>query len=231
MKILSIDTSTVTCTVGLVDGNDVVAETVDNSGQTHARHIMAMLDETLSQANISLEDIDGFGVITGPGTFTGLRIGISTVQGLAYALSKPIAGITSLDALAAQAKTELPHICPMVDARRQEVYYGLYAAHDQGLRQSTPHQVASPAALMAQIQKPCYFLGSGARMYQQFIADSLGSGASFSEANMDRIHSAVIARLARAELQNKKDQELPVVSPVYIRRSDAEITADKPASV
>jgi tRNA A37 threonylcarbamoyladenosine modification protein TsaB len=119
----------------------------------------------------------------------------------------------------------------MVDARRQEVYYGLYHVQAQGLRQTTAHQVASPAAVMAQMQKPCYFLGTGARMYQQLISDSLGSGASFSEADLDRINSAVIARLARADFQNQKDQALPVVTPVYIRRSDAEITAGKPASV
>ena len=231
MKILSIDTSTTACTVGLVDGDDVVAERVDRSGQTHARHIMPMLADTLKQANMSLADVDGFGVITGPGTFTGLRIGISTAQGLASALSKPVAGITSLDALAAQAKTGLALICPMVDARRQEVYYGLYELQAQGFRQSGPHQVASPAALMAQIQTPCYFLGTGARLYRQLIADTLGSKASFSEMDEDRIGSAVIARLARAQFGNTKGQQLPVVSPVYIRRSDAEIAADRPANV
>ena len=223
MKILSIDTSTATCTVGLVAGPDVVAESVDHSGRTHARHIMRMLDETLNQAAMSLEDVDGFGVITGPGTFTGLRIGISTVQGMAYALSKPVAGITSLDALAAQAKTELQYICPMVDARRQEVYYGLYEAHAKGLKQTGPHQVAAPAALLEQIQVPCYFLGTGARMYRQVITDTLGSEALFSDADMDRIHSEVIARLARAQLQEAEAQPLPLVSPYYIRRSDAEM--------
>jgi len=228
MKILAIDTSTATCTVGLVDGSDLVVESVDQSGQTHARHIMVMLDEMLSQAKMSLEEVDGFGVITGPGTFTGLRIGISMVQGLAYALSKPLAGITSLDALAAQAKTELAHICPMVDARRQEVYYGFYELRTQGLRQTTPPQVGSPAALLEQIQEPCYFIGTGARMYRQLITDTLRTGASFSAVDMDRIRSAVIARLAREHFENTKDQELPVVAPVYIRRSDAEVNAHRP---
>ncbi len=228
MKILSIDTSTATCVVGLVDGNDVMAERVDQSGRTHARHIMAMLDDTLKQAGMSLEDIDGFGVITGPGTFTGLRIGISTIQGMAYALSKPAAGITSLDALAAQAETELQHICPMVDARRQEVYYGLYELQDHGIKQTKPHQVASPASLLDQIQVPCYFLGTGARMYQQLIADALGTRATFAEAGRDRINSEVIARLARPHLQRAQDQQLPVISPYYIRRSDAEVNAHRP---
>ena len=225
MKILSIDTSTAICTVGLVDGNDVVAEAVDQSGQTHARHIMAMVDDTLNQTNLALEDVDGFGVVIGPGTFTGLRIGISTVQGMAYALSKPVAGITSLDALAVQADTELRYICPMVDARRQEVYYGLYELHAQELSQASPHQVASPADLLKQIQAPCYFLGTGARIYRQLISDTLGSRASFSEADMDRIHSSVIAKLARSHFQRTDVQKLPVVSPYYIRRSDAEVKA------
>jgi len=228
MRILSVDTSTATCTVGLVDGDNLVAESVDQSGRTHARHIMAMLNDSLNQAHMSLEDVDGFAVITGPGTFTGLRIGISTVQGMAYALSKPVAGITSLDALAAQAQTALQYICPMVDARRQEVYYGIYASHARGLRQTGPYQVASPAAMLEHIQGPCYFLGTGARMYRQLIADTLGSRASFSEAEMDRIHSEVIAKLARAQLQTVTDQQLPDASPVYIRRSDAEVNAHRP---
>jgi tRNA threonylcarbamoyladenosine biosynthesis protein TsaB len=223
MKILSIDTSTATCTVGLVDGNDLVAESVDQSGQTHARHIMGMLDDTLTQAKMSLEEVDGFGVITGPGTFTGLRIGISTVQGMAYALSKPVAGITSLDALATQAATKLKHICPMVDARRHEVYYGFYVLHAKGLKQTGAHQVASPTTLLEQIQQPCYFLGTGARMYRQVISDSLGSEALFAEADLDRIHSGVIAKLARAQLQDVERQQLPLISPYYIRRSDAEV--------
>jgi len=228
MKILSIDTSSATCTVGLVNGGEVVAESVDDSGQTHARHIMTMLDDTLNLAGLGLEDLDGFGVITGPGTFTGLRIGISTVQGMAYALSKPVAGITSLDALATQAETDLPYICPMVDARRQEVYYGFYALLDQGLEQTAPHQVASPAALLEQIQDPCYFLGTGARMYRQYISDTLGSRASFSEADRDRIHSATIAKLAQAQLQGAAGQQRPDISPTYIRRSDADVKARQP---
>lgn len=223
MKILSVDTSTATCTVGLVDGREVVAESVDQSGQTHARHIMGMLDDTLTQAHMSLTEVDGFGVITGPGTFTGLRIGISTVQGMAYALSKPVAGITSLDALATQAGTKLQHICPMVDARRHEVYYGFYELRAKGLKQTGPHQVASPAALLEQIQKPCYFLGTGARMYRQLISDRLGSEAMFAEKDLDRIQSGIIAKLARPQLQIAGKQQLPVLSPYYIRRSDAEI--------
>ncbi len=231
MKILSIDTSTTTCTVGLVDGNDVRAESVDHSGRTHARHILGMIDDTVNRSDMALEDVDGFGVVTGPGTFTGLRIGISTVQGMAYALSKPVAGVTSLDALAAQAKTGVPHICPMVDARRHEVYYGFYELHPQGLKQKGPHQVASPVALLEQIQKPCFFLGTGAKLNRQHIVDSLGSLATFSDDGMDSIQSAVIAKLVREYFQNAKRQQLPVVSPYYIRRPDAEANADKSAAV
>ena len=81
MKILSVDTSTPTCTVGVVDGDGLLAESVDSSGQTHARHLMGMIDSSMAASGISIQEIDGFAVVTGPGTFTGLRIGISTIKG------------------------------------------------------------------------------------------------------------------------------------------------------
>ena len=230
MKILAIDTSTPTCSVGIVDGSRTLAETVDASGQTHARHLMGMVDSAVSSSGVSLQEIDGFAVVTGPGTFTGLRIGISTIKGLASALSRPVAGVTSLETLAAQADIHTRLVCPVMDARRNEVYYGLYVSEKGVLRQVGEHQVAPPSSLVKSIREPCHFIGSGARLYQEIFEAALGPLSQFSETDRDTIHAETIARLALDQFQENGSHSLSTVSPYYIRRSDAEINSDPRAA-
>jgi tRNA threonylcarbamoyladenosine biosynthesis protein TsaB len=223
MKILSVDTSTPTCTVGIVSGDQVLAESVDSSGQTHARHLMGMIDKTLTAAGMAIKDVDGFAVVTGPGTFTGLRIGIGTVKGLAFALSRPVVGVTSLAALAAQADLPTNFICPVMDARRNEVYYGLYRSQNGKLSQVGTHGVGKPVDLTKNIDAPCQFLGQGARLYRETFDALLGSLSQFSESGVDTIQAKTIARLARGQFQKNETQPLQSVAPYYIRRSDAEL--------
>ncbi len=223
MKILSVDTSTPICAVGVVNEDGVLAESVDASGQTHARHLMGMIDSTIAVSGLSIQEIDGFAVITGPGTFTGLRIGISTIKGLAFALSRPVVGITSLEALAAQADLPTKFICPVMDARRSEVYYGLYVSEQGELTQVGMHRVGLPLVLAKNIRESCQFIGNGARLYQETFESALGKLSQFSKTCWDTIHAETIARLALKQFQKNEAQNLHAVSPYYIRRSDAEI--------
>lgn len=223
MKILSVDTSTPTCTVGVVDGDRVLAESVDSSGQTHARHLMGMIHNTLTASGMAIQDMDGFAVVTGPGTFTGLRIGIGTIKGLAFALSRPLAGVTSLAALAAQADLATKFVCPVMDARRNEVYYGLYASEKGTLRQIGSDCLASPAVLAENIQDVCQFIGNGARLYRETIDSLLGPLARYSHLRHDTIRSETIARLAMDRYESSEPASLSAVAPYYIRRSDAEL--------
>jgi len=225
MKILSVDTSTPTCTVGIVNGDRILAELVDSSGQTHARHLMGMIDRSVSASGISVRDIDGFAVVTGPGTFTGLRIGIGTIKGLAFALAKPVVGVTSLAALAAQADLPTKFTCPVMDARRNEVYYSLYVSEKGELQQVGDPLVAPPSELVKNVHEPCQFIGNGARLYREMFGAALGSLAQFSCSNLDTIQAGTIAKLALKQLQNQDTQGLHAVAPYYIRRSDAEVHA------
>ena len=225
MKILSVDTSTPTCTVGLVNGDGVLAESVDSSGQTHARHLMGMIDSTVSAAGIPVQDIDGFAVITGPGTFTGLRIGIGSIKGLAFALSKPVAGVTSLAALAAQADLPTKVICPVMDARRNEVYHGFYVSGKCEPQQVGKPRVAPPLELVKNVHEPCQFIGNGARLYREMFEAALGPLAQFSRPSLDTIQAGTIAKLALKQFQKNETQDLHAVAPYYIRRSDAEVHA------
>jgi len=223
MKILSVDTSTPTCTVGIVSGDKMLAESVDSSGQTHARHLMGMIDNTLTASGMAIQEVDGFAVVTGPGTFTGLRIGIGTVKGLAFALSRPVVGVTSLGALAAQADLPTKFVCPVMDARRNEVYYGLYASQKGKLSRVGAHCVGPPADLAKNIHGSCQFLGQGARLYRETFDTLLGPLCQFSESGADTIRAKTIARLAMDRFQKNETQSLQSVAPYYIRRSDAEL--------
>ena len=230
MKILSVDTSTTTCTVGIVDGDTLVAESVDASGQTHARHVMGMIDDTLDRAALLVRDLEGFAVVTGPGTFTGLRIGISTVKGLAYALSRPLVGISSLAALAAQADLPAQQVCPVMDARRKEVYFGFYTLAAGVQKQIGPHRVSPPLEMIKNVRAPCQFIGNGARMYQKMIQAELGPLALFSATSRDTVRAETIAGLAVRQFQKYDGRQLPDVSPYYIRKSDAELHSTIPAT-
>ena len=223
MKILAIDTSTATCTVAVANGTGILAESVDSNGQTHARHLMGMIHNTLIASGIPIQEIDGFAVVTGPGTFTGLRIGIGTIKGLAYASSRPVAGVNSLAALAAQADLPTKFICPVMDARRNEVYYGLYAVEDGEPVQIGIHSVAGPSELAKNIRASCQFIGKGARLYRETLEAALGGLAQFSHPRRDTIRAETIARLALKQFRKNETQKLPEVVPYYIRRSDAEL--------
>ena len=223
MKILSVDTSTPTCTVGIADGHRVLAESVDSSGRTHARHLMAMIDGAIAVSGIPIQAIDGFGVVTGPGTFTGLRIGISTIKGLAFALRRPVVGITSLEALAAQADPTTKLVCPVMDARRGEIYYGFYSSEHGELTQMGDHRVGSPSEVAKRVGESCRFIGKGARLYQETFKKALGPLARFSEAGRDTILAETITGLALKRLRESEAPDLHRVSPCYIRRSDAEV--------
>ena len=222
MKILAVDTSTSTCSVGITNADGVLAESVDSSGQTHARHLMGMIHSSIAASGISIEEIDGLAVVTGPGTFTGLRIGISTIKGLAYALSRPAVGVTSLAALAFQAELRTKFVCPVMDARRSEVYYGLYVSEGGEASQVGMHHVAPPSALAREIDGSCQFIGNGARLYRETFETALGSLAMFSHTCRDTIRVGTVAKLALKQFQKKEPHKLSAVVPYYIRKSDAE---------
>lgn len=222
MKILSADTSTATCTVGVSSGDVILAESVDSNGQTHVRHLMGMVHDTITASGISIQEIDGFAVVTGPGTFTGLRIGIGTIKGLAYALSRPVVGVNSLEALAAQADLSTKFVCPVMDARRSEVYYGLYVSEEGELEQVGLHRVAPPTELAKHIRESCQFIGNGARLYRETFEAALGPLFQFSTSCRDTIRAETIARLALKQFRKNATENLPGVVPYYIRRSDAE---------
>ena len=146
MILLAADTASRSCGVAVVEDGAVLAEINDVSGQTHSRHLMAMVDRVLSMSVGGLDRVDGFAVTRGPGSFTGLRIGISTLKGLAEATGKPLVGVSSLEALAWQVFPAERLIVPMLDARRKEVYAARYMRRGTTLTSVGNEAALSPEA-------------------------------------------------------------------------------------
>ena len=223
MRILAVDTATISCSVAIVDGGSLTAEFTLNRKETHSRHLMEMIDTILKISGSDLSGVDGFAVTKGPGSFTGLRIGISTIKGLAAASGKPIVGVSSLKALAAQVPYSPNLICPLMDARKGEVYFSRYRFINGRLKRQTEEQVTGPENALDDLKESCLFVGDGALIYKDIILEKLGALASFAPMPHHTIRASVVAHLCMAKFNNKKTDKIENFSPRYIRRSDAEL--------
>ncbi len=223
MRILSLDTATTSCSVAVTAKNTVLAESTVTAGKSHAQRVMVMIRNVLDMAGLTVAALDGFAVSRGPGSFTGLRIGISTIKGLAAASGKPMMGISGLDALAAQASTGVQLICPLMDARKNEVYHSLYGFEKGVLKKLTGERVLPPGKAIEGIRRPCMFIGPGAILYQEMIAKTLGDSAHFSPQSHAVIRASTLAHLAGERLARGDVDDVGRFVPIYIRKSDAEL--------
>jgi tRNA threonylcarbamoyladenosine biosynthesis protein TsaB len=184
---------------------------------------MDLIETVCLAANLSVQDMDGFAVTVGPGSFTGLRIGISTIKGLAFSLSKPVAGVSSLDALAWQCAQSAYLICPLLDARKKEVYACRYRFKNNELKRDISERVISPAEAVSGIREPCIFVGNAAQIYRENISANLGALAHFASQAQHTIRASSIAWLSMPGLHRKQTQDVAMLVPHYIRKADAEI--------
>lgn len=221
MRVLAFDTATAACSVAVVTDDGVAAEITHHGGNTHARQLMVMIETVLSRSGVAMGDLDGFGVTVGPGSFTGVRIGVSSAQGLAAATGKPAVGISSLAALAAQAAGTGPR-CAMLDARRKEVYAAVYLPDGFGFKVAWPACAASPANLVPQLPAGCIYIGSGAVRYIEVISHHDPTAMFAQDTALNTISAVTIGRLAMDKMKQSGDGPLPMPIPRYIRKSDAE---------
>jgi tRNA threonylcarbamoyladenosine biosynthesis protein TsaB len=223
MKILALDTATLSCSAAIVDDGMACAELTTVNTQTHSKHLMSMIDTVCDMSGLKIADMDGFAVTIGPGSFTGLRIGISTVKGLAWSLNKPVVGISSLDALAWQCIPAAYPVCTLLDARKQEVYYCRYRFQDGKLKKDRSEQVIALAGVINDIREPCIFIGNGANLYKEEILEKLGELAHFAGWNQDIIRASSVAGLSLERFVHHQTDDVALLVPHYIRKSDAEL--------
>jgi tRNA threonylcarbamoyladenosine biosynthesis protein TsaB len=234
--ILGIDTATRVCSVALVHERRVIAEAVggapsgprpDGRRPDHAATLMPSIEYLLSRAGCGLDELTGIVLTLGPGSFTGLRIGLSTVKGLAYGSGIPVAGISTLLALAARVDDWRGRICAWLDARKGEVYAGLFERRDTTLYRLRPDTVAPPGRVLRDLAaergpQPWLFLGEGAQVYRDLILSAVPDGRFAAEELYPSI-AAAAALLVEAGSTEAIRAPLESLAPIYLRRSEAEL--------
>lgn len=216
MRVLALETSTLAGGVALVDGERLVAEYVLDVSVTHSERLMAAVDRVLGDARWAPRDLEGLAVSIGPGSFTGLRIGVSTVKGLAVALGIPIAAVPTLDAMAAAVPWARWPVCPVLQARRDEVYVSLYRHDGDGLRREWEYLALSAGELATRFTEPTLLIGDG--------ADSVHSTQARRLPPPRRVPSpACVAILGRERLRLGDTVGAAEITPFYLRPSQAEL--------
>ncbi|MCK4648284.1 tRNA (adenosine(37)-N6)-threonylcarbamoyltransferase complex dimerization subunit type 1 TsaB [bacterium] len=220
MRILGIETSTMTGSVALMDEERLIAEYTLNLKGTHTSRLMPTIDRVLKDASFAIKDLDGIAVSLGPGSFTGLRIGIATAKGLAQGLNIPVVGIPTLDGLAFQLFNGKDLVCPILDARKGEVYYALY----KNGKRVTKYMACKPDRLLeklgSRIQDPVsriVFLGDGVEVYGDLIKRRLGRKAALAPKTRRLPSAASIAELGLERLRRSNKTELLTLRPIYVR--------------
>lgn len=224
MKILAVDTAVKSCSVAIVDKKSVLAELTLCREQTHSKHLMCMINTAIELSGTIVSELDGFAVTRGPGSFTGLRIGISSIKGLAAATRKPLVGVSSLDALAMQCFFSQYLICPLLDARRGEVYFSRYRFERGILKKEIDEQVLPPGEAVCDINEACIFVGDGASVYQKAIRDKLGTLAHFALPHQSTIRASTIANISMDRFKNNDTDDICNFVPFYIRKPYAELS-------
>jgi len=224
VKVLGIDTSTSCGAVGLIDDGQVLSDTLLNIPVTHSERLLAAVESALREARCSVEDVDGWAISLGPGSFTGLRIGVSTVKGLAFATGKPVAGVSTLDVLASQVSPTPYLICPILDARKKEIYSAFYRYGENGLlRRQSEDQAHRSEDLVKKITEQTILIGDGVRNYRDFLLRSLPSLAIFPAVPLHVPHGSMVAKLGLELLNKGEHLNVSTFSPIYIRPSEAEV--------
>ncbi len=238
MMLLAMETSALTGSLALVeaflqgDGQSpdlkVIAESTVNLPSTHSERLMPSLNRLLQDASLTIRDVQGIALALGPGSFTGLRIGVSTVKGLAYALKVPVVGVSSLDALAQNLRFSSLQVCPVLDARKKEVYAALFRGDGEGhLEKMGKDRVLPPEDLALQIVEKTLFLGNGLETYGELFRRKLGPKAILAPPEFSLPRAVNVARLSLEEFQKGRTLDVFSFAPAYLRRSEAEIHYDK----
>lgn len=224
MKILAIDSSGTVASVAVTDNGALIGEYSINNNLTHSQTLMPMVSKLLEDLALKPNDIDIFSVAIGPGSFTGLRIGISMIKGMAQALSKPVIGVSTLDGLAMNISLFNDLICPMIDARNDNVYTALYTNSGGQLRLESDYMAVHIEQLIDAIppEKTVIFLGDGALKYNDMLKNKLQNRFILAENNLLLQRASSIAQVAYSKAIAGNTETFYELKPMYLRASQAE---------
>ncbi len=222
MKILSINTSSNICSAAILEDTNLIKEITIDDANTHSIKLMPLIDELFRKTNLSISDIDLFACDKGPGSFTGIRIGISTIKAFCDVTLKPSVGISSLTSLAYSSNYE-GLICSLIDAKNDNVYYGLFE-HKNGIYTQVGEFLADTIYNITEIlkvcNKPVFFVGNGSTIYQDVLKSNLDKNAII-ENNLDYINLNAY-HTGRVAFDAFSKNEISPISPLYLKKSNAE---------
>jgi tRNA threonylcarbamoyladenosine biosynthesis protein TsaB len=223
MKILGIDTATPILALGIVDEEKVLSEIRFNAGQTHAQILLPNIEKILKDSSLQLEDLDGIALSIGPGSFTGLRIGLATAKGLCFASGKPLLTVPTLDGLV-YFNRSLPYpLVPVLDAKKNEVYSAVYNNREGVLERISDYWVLSVEKLVAKIPEEVIFLGLGLEVFQDRLKELCGEKAHFLAGERNLPSGSSIAFLGLEKFRRSEFEDLEKAKPLYLRSSEAEL--------
>lgn len=226
MNLLMIDSSSIVATAAVVSEEKLVAEIIVNHQKKHAEKLMPAIDHLLDDAGLTIAEMDAFGIVVGPGSFTGLRIGLATIKGFAQALNKPVVGVSTLEALAYNLACSNGVVCPILDAQRNQTYGALFAAEGDGkIERLTEDRAMDIDELIAELKNfddaPVYLLGDGVPRFGEALSTALSDVRQVPvHLNMNRASSAGVCALAKLEAGEAVNYK--IIEPLYIRPSYAE---------
>ena len=225
MKILGLDSSGIVASVAIVEDDVLIAEYTVKYKKTHSQTLLPMLDEIAKMTELDLNSIDAIAVAAGPGSFTGLRIGSATAKGLGLALKKPLIAIPTVEGLAYNLYDISGLICPIMDARRKQVYTGIYRFTDHQLK-VVEDQMAVPMETVIeklnQYGEAVTFLGDGVPVFHELIAEKMTVPYSFAPAHVNKQRAAAVAALGEIYYRQGKTETAMEHVPDYLRVSQAE---------
>ena len=224
MRILGIESSSLVASAAVVENEVTLAEYTVNYKKTHSQTLLPMIDEMLRLLDMEPSAVDAIAVSGGPGSFTGLRIGSATAKGLGLALKKPLIHVPTLDAMAYGLFGASGLICPMMDARRQQVYTGIYRFEERFeiVMEQSALAVADLAERLNALGERVIFLGDGVPVYEKQLAETLTVPYCFAPAHVNRQRAASVAALGAVYFAEGKAETAAEHKPDYLRKSQAE---------
>ena len=225
MKILSVDTSSNVASVAICDDEKLICEITVNNKKTHSQTLMPMIDSALKQSDLEISDIDLVASANGPGSFTGLRIGVSAVKGLAHAKNIPVVGVSILKAMAYNLPFCEYVISPIMDARRNQVYNAVYEWRNGEL-----FEIQAPRALsvdelideLIKLDKKVVFLGDGVDVQKAYIKEKMADKAVFAPVSAKEQRASGLAVVAKKIFDEGKAISCYELAPIYLRKPQAE---------
>lgn len=230
MKILGIDSSSLVATVAIVDDDIMTAEYTINHKKTHSQTLLPMIDEIVKMTEADLQAIDAIAISGGPGSFTGIRIGSATAKGLGLALNKPLIHVPTLDAMAYNLYGTDKIICPIMDARRNQTYTGIYQFEDENFQIIMEQSAIGIDELIKKINslgKKVIFVGDGIPVFKNYLDEQLNVEHFYAPAHMNRQRAGAVAVLGMKYLSEGKVEDAKDHEPNYLRKSQAEREAEE----